>query len=130
MSDKRLEGCPRDARKDSYAKRFGMSEGARGRLTQECLDILDRCHDDAARRLILGIGEQFDGPEELVFGRVQLPRRSTAGWMAMFSRSPLAQSRPVWVPRKPMVSVPFIDYQHYRGDPRVWQMMELSARLG
>lgn len=52
----------RAERRRAYAERFGLPHSM---LKHYDPDILDRCVDDSARRLILGIGEKF-GPESVM----------------------------------------------------------------
>ena len=53
-------GQPINARRQHYARDFGISKNwARRLLTEEAMDTLDRCADDSARRVLLGVGERF-----------------------------------------------------------------------
>jgi histone acetyltransferase (RNA polymerase elongator complex component) len=46
---------PRDIQKDIYAKRYRLSEVQHHKLGRKLIEQLERCADDAARRLILGV---------------------------------------------------------------------------
>jgi hypothetical protein len=53
---KNLGGRPKDERRWAYVKRFGLNPiRPHHKLTTKLLDQLDRCKDDEARRLILGV---------------------------------------------------------------------------
>lgn len=51
-------GRPRRARKNYYITTFGIKDTPKRRviLTEEFMDQLERCADDSARRVLLGLG--------------------------------------------------------------------------
>lgn len=52
-------GRPRDERREAYTVCFALkrTQKVQRNLTQRLLDQLDRCKDDEARKLLLGIRE-------------------------------------------------------------------------
>ena len=97
------------------------------------LDQLEACQDDSARRLLLDKGERFKEGEDtgLTFRRFLINGKTEADWMEAFARSETVLMLPHrnLPPKKPVISVPMIDYRHYRGDPRVWRMVKLAETL-
>lgn len=52
-----LPNRPGDPRKASVSERYGLTEKQARKLTQRFMDQLERCKDEASRRLLLGIGD-------------------------------------------------------------------------
>jgi hypothetical protein len=58
-------GRPPDPRVAYYVRRFRLPAKGRIRiLTWKMLEQLDRCQSDCARRLLLGVSEQWGADEE------------------------------------------------------------------
>lgn len=61
------------SRAHRYGRQFKLSDRARKNLTWLMMDRLDGCADDSARRIILGISEQFEAADRKAgTGRLEL----------------------------------------------------------
>ena len=126
-------GYAENPRRKHYRTTYTLKKQATGGHSIPLVTIaqLDACADDSARRLLLDKGERFEGAE-ITFERILVHGRSEADWLEEFARADMEQivrpkhGRPRLPEKKPVESVPMVDYRHYRGDPRVWRMMELS----
>jgi hypothetical protein len=50
-------GRKRNPRRQYWMTKFGLSERQAKRIMPETLDWLDRCKDDASRRILLGVSK-------------------------------------------------------------------------
>lgn len=50
-----MAGAPRDPDRDYWTKRFGLNQYAHRHMSRRTVEQLERCKNDAARRLILGV---------------------------------------------------------------------------
>ena len=61
-------GRPPNERKQFYAKKFKLKGKQARNLQNSRMDELDKCPDDMARRLMLGVSEQFTPEEQAALG--------------------------------------------------------------
>lgn len=57
------QGRPPDPRRCEYARKFRFNGKQTRNLSDSAMDQLDHCADDEARRIMLGISEQFTSEE-------------------------------------------------------------------
>lgn len=66
-----VQGRPGDIRREAFAMRFNIDHlcksRLRGMMTDEFMKQLSECRSDAARRLLLGVSEQFSDEERAAF---------------------------------------------------------------